>query len=68
MDSQDIFDEPIPGRESRIEVYRDSQSLMLKRCDVTIERLTRVFKVKKCASYYLLAISSLMPDSLAFYF
>ena len=32
--------------ELRTEVYRGLQSLMLKRSDVTIDRLARVFKVQ----------------------
>lgn len=29
----------------RVEIYRDEQKLMLKKCDVTVTRLSKVFKV-----------------------
>ena len=32
--------------DSRIEIFRDEQTLLLKPHDVTVPRLSRVFKVK----------------------
>ena len=31
--------------DSRVEIFRDDQTLLLKRQDVTVPRLSRVFKV-----------------------
>ena len=42
--SEDQF-QPFEMCTARIEVFRDTQALMLKKLDITIDRLTRVFKV-----------------------
>ena len=41
--SPEMFDDPSRDA-SRIEVYRKEQSLNLRKCDNTVERLARVFK------------------------
>ncbi len=39
------FEDHLAGDHVRIEVFSETQSLMLKRSDLTIDRLSRVFKV-----------------------
>lgn len=51
MASQDMFEESsVISGNTRIEVYRDSQSLLLKAADITVDILARVFKVSAACS------------------
>lgn len=44
MATGDPFD-PLGGEDIRVEVFSETQSLMLKKSDLTTDRLSREFKV-----------------------